>query len=72
MELIQKEVLDLESITLIGICTDICVISNALLAKAHFVNVPVSVVASACAGVTPASHDNALSAMKMCHIDVVE
>ena len=46
--------------------------SNALLAKAHFVNVPVSVVASACAGVTPASHDNALSAMKMCHIDVVE
>ena len=72
MELIQKEVPDLESITLIGICTDICVISNALLAKAHFVNVPVSVVASACAGVTPASHDNALSAMKMCHIDVVE
>ena len=72
MELIQKEVPDLESITLIGICTDICVISNALLAKAHFVNVPVNVVASACAGVTPASHDNALSAMKMCHIDVVE
>ena len=47
MELIQKEVRDLESITLIGICTDICVISNALLAKAHFVNVPVNVVASA-------------------------
>ena len=67
MELIQKEVRDLESITLIGICTDICVIS-----KAHFVNVPVNVVASACAGVTPASHDNALSAMKMCHINVVE
>ena len=72
MDLIQKEVPDLESITLIGICTDICVISNALLAKAHFVNVPVSVIASACAGVTPASHDNALSAMKMCHIEVVE
>lgn len=72
MELIQTEVSDLESITLIGICTDICVISNALLAKAHFVNVPVNVVASACAGVTPASHDNALSAMKMCHINVVE
>ena len=72
MTLIQKEISDIESITLIGICTDICVISNALLAKAHFVNVPVNVVASACAGVTPASHDNALSAMKMCHIDVVE
>ena len=72
MTLIQKEISDIESITLIGICTDICVISNAMLAKAHFVNVPVSVVASACAGVTPASHDNALSAMKMCHIEVVE
>ena len=72
MTLIQKEISDIESITLIGICTDICVISNAMLAKAHFVNVPVSVVASACAGVTPASHDNALSAMKMCHIEVGE
>ena len=72
MTLIQKEISDIESITLIGICTDICVISNAMLAKAHFVNVPVSVVASACAGVTPASHDNALSAMKMCHIEAVE
>ena len=72
MTLIQKEISDIESITLIGICTDICVISNAMLVKAHFVNVPVSVVASACAGVTPASHDNALSAMKMCHIEVVE
>ena len=72
MGIIEKEVPEVESITLIGICTDICVISNALLAKAHFVNVPVNVVASACAGVTPASHDNALSAMKMCHINVVE
>lgn len=72
MTLIQKEVPDLESITLVGLCTDICVISNALLAKAHFANVPVSVIASACAGVAPASHDNALSAMKTCHIEVVE
>ncbi len=56
MELIQKEVPDLESITLILESVQIFVISNALLAKAHFVNVPKwNVVASACAGVTPAS-----------------
>ena len=70
MGIIEKEVPDVESITLIGICTDICVISNALLAKAHFQNTPVTVISSACAGVTPESHDNALEAMKMCHIEI--
>ena len=70
MGIIEKEVPDVESITLIGICTDICVISNAMLAKAHFQNTPVTVISSACAGVTPESHDNALEAMKMCHIEI--
>ena len=70
MGIIEKEVPDVESITLIGICTDICVISNAMLAKAHFQNTPVSVISSACAGVTPESHENALAAMKMCHIEI--
>lgn len=70
MGIIEKEVPDVESITLIGICTDICVISNAMLAKAHFQNTPVSVISSACAGVTPESHENALEAMKMCHIEI--
>ena len=46
MGIIEKEVPDVESITLIGICTDICVISNAMLAKAHFQNTPVSVISS--------------------------
>lgn len=70
MGIIEKEVPDVESITLIGICTDICVISNAMLTKAHFQNTPVTVISSACAGVTPESHENALEAMKMCHIEI--
>ena len=52
----------------IGLCTDICVISNAMLLKAFFPEMPVSVTASCCAGVTPQSHENALEAMKMCQI----
>lgn len=61
---------DVESVTLIGLCTDICVISNAFLIKASLPEVKVSVVASCCAGVTPESHANALEAMRMCQIDV--
>lgn len=57
-------------ITLVGLCTDICVISNALLAKASLPEVPIAVDAACCAGVTPQSHDNALAAMKMCQIAV--
>ena len=60
----------LESIELVGICTDICVISNAMMIKAAFLEIPVMVDASCCAGVTPATHDNALDAMGMCQIEV--
>lgn len=60
----------IERITLIGLCTDICVISNALLAKAFLPEVRIAVDASCCAGVTPGSHQNALEAMKMCQIEV--
>ena len=59
------------SVTLVGLCTDICVISNALLVKAYLPEVPVTVDAACCAGVTPESHRNALSAMKMCQIRVI-
>ena len=62
---------NVESITLCGLCTDICVISNALLIKAYYPEIPLYVVANACAGVTPESHQNALDAMKMCQIEVV-
>lgn len=58
------------SITLVGLCTDICVISNAMIAKAFLPEVPVTVDAACCAGVTPESHRNALAAMKMCQITV--
>ena len=56
---------------LVGLCTDICVISNALLAKAFLPEVPVSVDAACCAGVTPATHQAALTTMSMCQIDMV-
>lgn len=58
-------------IELIGLCTDICVVSNALLLKASFPEAPISVDASCCAGVTPESHNAALQTMKMCHIDII-
>ncbi len=60
----------IEEIELCGLCTDICVISNAFVIKANLTEVPVSVDASCCAGVTPESHLNALSAMKMCQVKV--
>ena len=61
---------DIDEIEVIGLCTDICVISNALLIKAFLPEVKISVDSSCCAGVTPKSHDNALEAMKMCQISV--
>lgn len=61
----------LEKIQLVGLCTDICVISNALLLKAYLPEVPLTVDASCCAGVTPESHQRALEAMETCQIHVV-
>lgn len=60
----------LEEITLIGVCTDICVISNAMIAKAALPEVTVKVDSACCAGVTPESHNIALEAMKACQIEV--
>ena len=59
------------SITLVGLCTDICVISNAMIVKAFLPEVPVRVDAACCAGVTPESHENALTAMKCCQIEII-
>ena len=58
------------SLELIGLCTDICVVSNTLLLKAHYPEVSISVDAACCAGVTPASHEAALTTMRMCQIRV--
>lgn len=65
----KKEELEIE---LVGLCTDICVVSNALLLKAKMPEINISVDASCCAGVTPESHKAALETMKMCQIQVVE
>lgn len=62
---------EIESITLVGLCTDICVISNALLIKANMPEVEIQVIEKCCAGVTPQSHANALEAMKMCQVNIV-
>ena len=64
----DKEELEIE---LVGLCTDICVVSNALLLKAVMPEISISVDASCCAGVTPESHDAALITMEKCHIDVI-
>ena len=58
------------SLELIGLCTDICVVSNTLLLKAHYPEAPISVDAACCAGVTPTTHEAALTTMKMCQIEV--
>lgn len=61
----------LSKVTLIGLCTDICVINNAMVIKANVPELPIEVKETCLAGVTPESHCNALSAMKMCQIKVV-
>lgn len=60
-----------EEVELVGLCTDICVVSNALILKATFPEIEVSVDASCCAGVTPESHAAALTTMKMCQVKVI-
>lgn len=66
-----KENKELERVTFIGLCTDICVISNALVTKAFLPEVKVMVEEKCCAGVTPESHKNALEAMKMCQVEII-
>lgn len=61
---------ELDEIEFCGVCTDICVISNALMAKAVLPEVKISVDASCCAGVTPELHKAALSVMKSCQIEI--
>lgn len=61
----------IESVTLIGLCTDICVISNAMIIKAYLPETPIFVDAACCAGVTSESHERALDAMAVCQIKVL-
>ena len=65
------DILEHPSITIIGLCTDICVVSNALLLKAFFPEGNIAVVESCCAGVTPELHEAAMQTMRSCHIDII-
>lgn len=62
---------DFEEIEIVGLCTDICVVSNALILKAMYPEINITVDASCCAGVTPETHKAALTTMKMCQINVI-
>ena len=68
---LPQHVAGFDEITVIGLCTDICVISNAMLLKAFLPEAKICVDSKCCAGVTPKSHLRALEAMKMCQIDVI-
>lgn len=62
---------DTKVIEIVGLCTDVCVVSNALILKAHYPEADITVDASCCAGVTPETHKAALKTMKMCQINVI-
>lgn len=62
----------IDEIELVGLCTDICVVSNALLLKSAFPEIPISVDVKCCAGVTPESHAAAIATMRMCQVQVRE
>ena len=62
---------NLADVEIIGVCTDICVVSNALILKAFYPEINITVDASCCAGVTPESHQAALATMKSCQINVI-
>lgn len=68
-----KEILgdDIKEIILMGLCTDICVVSNALALKTAYPEIKVSVLKDLCAGVTPATHEAALTTMKMCQVEII-
>ena len=61
----------LECVEIVGLCTDICVVSNAIIIKTMFPNAKISVDSSCCAGVTLKTHNAALEVMKMCQIDII-
>ena len=66
-----KSFFDFKEVELVGLCTDICVVSNAIILKAMYPEIDITVDASCCAGVTPESHQAALTTMKMCQINVI-
>ena len=68
---LQSKGADISEIEILGLCTDICVISNAIMIKNTLPHIKIAVNAGCCAGVTPVSHQEALNVMAMCQIDVI-
>ena len=66
----ENEERPIDSIELVGLCTDICVVSNALAIKGFMPEVPIAVDAACCAGVTPEAHEAALRTMESCQVNV--
>ena len=66
----ENEISPITEIVIIGLCTDICVVSNALILRALFKDIPIKIKENCCAGVTPETHKAAIETMKMCQIDV--
>lgn len=62
---------DIEEIEICGLCTDICVVSNALILRALYRNIPIKIDSKCCAGVTLETHEAALKTMQMCQIDII-
>jgi nicotinamidase-related amidase len=71
VEFLKTRSAEIDEIELVGLCTDICVVSNAIMIKNTLPHVKVSVNAGCCAGVTPQSHSEALNTMQMCQIDII-
>jgi nicotinamidase-related amidase len=71
MSLIKESKESIEEIIFVGVCTDICVISNAIIAKMAAPDILITVDSKCCAGTTPENHENALKAMKMCQINII-
>lgn len=72
VDFLVKNASEISEIELLGLCTDICVVSNALMIKNTLPNIEVSVNADCCAGVSPQSHQEALNTMKMCQVNIIE
>lgn len=71
VEFLKARDAEIEEIEILGVCTDICVVSNAIMIKNSMPEIKISVNAKCCAGVTPKSHQEALNVMQMCQIDVI-
>ena len=66
-----KKIPNIDTVEVIGVCTDICVISNVMLINTYFPNVKINVVESCCAGSSVENHNKSLDIMRLCHIDVI-